>query len=188
MDPTKLLEADHRTVEALFDQIEKAEGAERMPLIQELETALKAHMQLEEEVVYPSMEPVTGEESVQEGVKEHELARKSLAEMVALAPDEPGFDGAMESVKAGIEHHVEEEESEYFPKFRKDGQSELDAMATPFMAKRMELGLPMDAAALAAASTKDELLEEAKKAGIEGTSSMTKDELAEALVGVMSSA
>ena len=181
MDPTKLLEADHRTVEALFDKIEKAEGAARTPFIDELATSVKAHMELEEQVVYPAMEPVTGAETVQEGVTEHELARKALADMVALAPDEPGFGAAMEAVKAGITHHVEEEERDVFPKLRKEGQEQLAAMATPFMTKRLELGLPMDADALEAASTKEELLEEAKLAEVDGAASMTKTQLAQAL-------
>jgi hypothetical protein len=43
----------------------------------------------------------------------------------------------------------------------------------------------MPAGALAKASTKDELAEEAANAGIDGASSMTKDELAEALSSVM---
>jgi hemerythrin superfamily protein len=186
VDPTKLLEADHRQVEDLFEKISKAKGEARMPLIDELATSLKAHMELEEQVVYPAMKPVTGEEPVEEGMTEHELARKTLAEMVALAPDEPGFGGALEAVKAGIEHHVEEEENEVFPKLRKEGSSELEAMATPFMKKRMELGLPMDGAAIAAASTKEELLDEARSAGIEGAASMTKEELADALSSAMS--
>ena len=94
--------------------------------------------------------------------------------------DEPGFGAALESTKAGIAHHVEEEEHDLFPQLRKAGNV-LEEMATPFMAKRLELGLPMDADALAAASTKDELLEEARSAGLEVTTSMTKAELAGAL-------
>jgi hypothetical protein len=92
----------------------------------------------------------------------------------------------MEATKAGIEHHVEEEEGEIFPKLRKDATL-LDQIATPFMQTRMDLGLPMDASALAAASTKEELLEEATSVGIEGAPSMTKDELAEALASIMTS-
>lgn len=184
MDPTKLLEADHRSVEDLFDRIEQAEGDDRTPLIEELRTSLSAHMQLEERALYPAMAPVTGEEAVEEGNTEHELARKALADVVELGPDEPGFGAALEALKAGIEHHVEEEENEVFPKLRKDGDI-LAKVATPIMAGRMELGLPMDADALAAASTRDELLEEARNAGIEGTASMNKDELAEALAGHM---
>ena len=181
MDPTKLLEADHRIVESLFEQIENAEGEERSALIQELVTSVRSHMELEEQVVYPAMEPVTGAEPVQEGVTEHELARKALADMIALAPDQPGFGAAFEAVKAGIEHHVEEEEGEVFPQLRKEGQEALTAMATPFMAKRLELGLPMDAEAIADASTKEELLEEARLAEVDGAASMTKTQLAQAL-------
>ena len=188
MDPTKLLEADHRIVESLFDQIENAEGEERTPLIEELATSLQAHMQLEEQVVYPVMEPITGAETVQEGVTEHELARKALQDMIALAPDQPGFGGALEAVKAGIEHHVEEEEGEVFPQLRSDGQEQLASITTTFMQKRMELGLPMDADALAAASTKEELLEEAKSAEVSGAASMTKTELAQALADKMAGA
>jgi hemerythrin superfamily protein len=185
MDVTRLLEADHRKVEALFDEIEGAEGDDRMPLIGQLTDALAAHMTLEEELVYPAMEPVTGAESVEEGESEHELARKALAELVALAPDGPGFGAALDAAKAGIDHHVEEEEGEVFPKLRTEGQQILGEMATPFMTRRLELGLPVDAAALAASSTKEELLEEARNGGIEGAASMNKDELAGALSELM---
>jgi hemerythrin superfamily protein len=185
MDPTKLLEADHRTVESLFEQIKKAKGEARMPLIDELATSVRGHMELEEQVLYPVMKPITGEEAVQEADTEHGLARKTLDEMMKLAPDKPGFEAALETVKAGIMHHVREEEGEVFPKLRSQGESVLQEIATPFMHKRTELGLPMNATSLAAASTKDELLTEAKNAGIEGTSSMTKDQLAEALVSTM---
>lgn len=185
MDVTKILEADHRKVEDLFEQIEKAEGEARTPLIDELATSLRAHMELEEQILYPAMEPITGAEPVQEGVTEHELARKALQDMIALAPDEPGFGAARDAVKAGIEHHVEEEENEVFPELRSDGPQVLEQIATPFMQKRQELGLPNDANALAEALTKDELVAEAKAAEVSGAASMTKTELAQALVDKM---
>ena len=186
MDVTKILEHDHREAEALFTRIEKADGADRQSAIDELDTALRAHMELEETVVYPRMAPVTGDEEVQEGNTEHALARDGLTAMLALAPDEPGFGAALEAVKAGITHHVEEEESDVFPKLRKDGAKVLAEMATPFMKKRVELGMPVEADALSAASTKDELVAEAEAAGIDGAGSMTKDELAGELAAAMS--
>jgi hemerythrin superfamily protein len=186
VDVTRILEADHRDVEALFRKIDRAEGAERTPFIDELASSLRAHMALEETVVYPAIKPVVGGEPVQEGETEHDLARKSLEEVLALAPDEPGFGAALESLKAGIEHHVTEEEDDLFPEVRTNGAKVLEELATPFMTKRLELGLPMTAPALSAASTKDELLAEATSAGIDGASSMKKDELAKALADTMS--
>jgi iron-sulfur cluster repair protein YtfE (RIC family) len=186
VDVTKMLEADHRHVEDLFKQIEKAEGAERQPFIDDLAASLRGHMALEEQVLYPAMQPVTGAEAVEEANTEHQLGRKLLDDVLRLAPDEPGFGAALDALEGGITHHVEEEETEVFPELRSDGASVLAEIATPFMAKRLELGLPMDAAALAAASTKDELLEEARSAGVEGAASMTKEQLAEALAAKMS--
>jgi hypothetical protein len=105
--------------------------------------------------------------------------------VLRLAPDEPGFGAALEALKGGISHHVEEEEGEVFPKLRKDSDL-LASIATPFMTTRVQLGLPMDAEALAKASTKEELLAEARSAHIEHAASMNKTELADALVGKMS--
>ena len=184
MDPTKMLEVDHRQVEALFKAIEKAEGDERAPLIEQLETALRAHMELEERIVYPAMARASGEDEVEEGNKEHELARKSLADMVALGPDEPGFGAALEATKAGIAHHVEEEERIVFPQLRSDGTI-FEQITSPFIHTRIDLGMPMDAALLATTATKNELLFEARAAGIEGASSMNKVDLAEALAATM---
>ena len=77
MDVTQILEADHREAEALFAKIEAADGKARQPFIDELAEALRGHMELEESVVYPAMEPVTGAEDVQEGKTEHDLRARA---------------------------------------------------------------------------------------------------------------
>src|SRR5205823_11266610 len=118
-DVTRMLEADHRQVEALFGKIEKADGSKRQPLIDELATALQGHLELEESVLYPQMESATGKEAVVEAQTEHKLARKALDEVLQLAPDEPGFGAALDAAKAGIAHHVHEEEKSVFPALRK---------------------------------------------------------------------
>ena len=181
MDVTRMLEADHRMVEGLFSQIESAKGQERAALVDELATALRSHMELEESVVYPKIEPVVGEEDIQEGKTEHELAKKALQDLVSLAPDEPGVGAALDALKAGIEHHVHDEEDEVFPKVRREGREVIESMADAFLAKRRELGMTVNTAALVEGATKEQLEEEAKGLDIEGTSSMDKQELAEAL-------
>jgi hemerythrin superfamily protein len=181
MDVTRMLEADHRMVEGLFAQIEEKKGAERQALVDELATALHAHMELEEQVIYPAMAPVTGEDKVEEGVTEHELAKKALADLIEQTPDGPAFGAALEAVKAGIEHHVEEEEQDIFPKLRKDGMDVVEGLAEPVMAKRQSLGMKVNTTALSVGATKEQLVEEAQGLEIDGAASMNKDELVKAL-------
>lgn len=182
MDPTKLLEADHRQVEALLARIRGAPPGERQTLVDELAAAVRGHLDLEETVLYPAMEDVTGPDTVQEAVTEHELTRKGLEEVVRLAPDAPGFAAALEIVKTGIGHHVEEEESEVFPLLRRDGAEVLAGIEAGFLARRVELGLPSDPGTIAAAHTKRELVEAAREQDIRGAASMSKSELAEQLM------
>jgi hemerythrin superfamily protein len=181
MDPTLLLEADHRQVEDLLDDIAEADGSQQAELVGLLATALRAHMDVEEQVVYPAMAPVTGQETVEEGVNEHNLVRKALEDVVELAGGGPGFKAALEVIKTGIEHHVSDEEGEVFPQLRQEGQEQLAAMEARFLAKRTELGLPSDPGTLAEHTAKRDLMEQAKAAGVRGRASMTKEQLAAAI-------
>lgn len=119
-DVTKMLEQDHREAEELFAKIKETNGAARAGLVTKLAEALKLHMQVEETIVYPAIAKQVdgGADMVKEAKTEHSGARKALADVEKLSPNEPGFDGALETLEAGISHHVEEEEEEVFPKFR----------------------------------------------------------------------
>ena len=124
-DVTKLLEQDHREAEDLFAKIKETNGAARAGLVTKLAGALKLHMQVEEKIVYPAIAKQVdgGDDMVDEATTEHDGARKALADVEKLSPNEPGFDGALEMLEAGISHHVEEEEEEVFPKFRESVSS-----------------------------------------------------------------
>ena len=188
----ELLESDHRTVEQLLDRIKKAEGEERRPLLQELQTSLAAHMQIEEDHLYSVVAQVLGDDEAQEARNEHSLARDGLSKMLELGPDDPGFEAALDMVKAGIDHHVEDEEGEVFPGLRDKASDQLRSLEPQVLAARQELGLPTEGASTSSevsgtatsdlsSATKDELYEKAKQADIPGRSQMTKDELVEAL-------
>jgi hemerythrin superfamily protein len=116
-DVIAILEADHREVEQLFEQIQRAQGSQRTKLVEKLASELTLHMSIEESLVYPRMARIDKEMS-SEAQAEHSLSRKVLKDLQRLAPDTPGFDGALEMLKAGIQHHVQEEEGEAFPKLR----------------------------------------------------------------------
>jgi hemerythrin superfamily protein len=157
------LETEHREVEQLLDQLTDAEDEEtQAPLVEELVTKLANHMDVEETEVYPELAALD-EEAAEEAETEHRLAREGitkLQELIGL----PGFGAAVEMVRAGIAHHVEEEEGEVFPKLR-----EASGVTTTSESEPSE------------EPSKADLYEEAQHADIPGRSSMTKEELADAL-------
>lgn len=165
------LERQHREAEDLLAQTEEAEDeSQQRPLVQRLLAAMAEHMEIEEREVYPELAKLD-EEMDQEARTEHDLARQGLATLEQMV-GKPGFGAAVAMVQAGIEHHVEEEEHEAFPKLR-------EAFGLPAPSSSRTRGTTTSGAD----SSKADLYEQAKQAGIEGRSSMSKDELAAALDG-----
>jgi hemerythrin-like domain-containing protein len=155
------LETEHREVESLLERLQKAQDAEtQASLVEQLVTAQLAHMELEESEVYPQLADLD-DEAVAEALTEHGLAREGVTKLQELI-GEPGFGAAVEMVRAGIAHHVEEEENEAFPLLRASARRDGNE-------------------SVAEGASKADLYEAAKRAGIEGRSTMTKDELAHAL-------
>ena len=112
------LERDHRKAEGLLKKLAKPkEASAHQALVDELLAAMAAHMDLEEQQLYPLLEDIDGD-MAREARTEHGLARTGLQQMAALV-GQPGFGAAVAMVRAGISHHVEEEEGEAFPKIRR---------------------------------------------------------------------
>jgi hemerythrin superfamily protein len=179
MDPFSMLEADHRQVEGLLKSLAGSKpGPDRQTMVDQLQGALDVHMQFEEGEVYPLVVQVMDQDTEEEAEVEHDLAREGLRKLKTMV-DAPGFGAAVEMVTGGITHHVEEEEGEIFPKLRKRvDKGEKERLASDLMAAKRAAGLP--AIDLRSAS-KEDLLKAAQAAGIEGRSSMTKEQLARAL-------
>ena len=117
---TDLLKQDHREAESLMAQLEKASGqsngASYRPIFEQLQTALYKHMMVEEEIFYPAVKGADDlEDQVVEAYDEHAEVKALLAQMNELDPATPEFQDALTTMKAGIEHHVAEEEGEMFP-------------------------------------------------------------------------
>jgi hemerythrin superfamily protein len=179
VDPFMLLEFDHRQVETMLEELEKSEpGPEREQLVQQLARSFEAHAQFEERAVYPLVVDVMDAETEQEAEVEHGLAREGVQKLVAMA-SEPGFGAAVEMLTGGIGHHVKDEENEIFPQLRQALTDDTKAqLASRLLAAKAEAGLPVVDPAVA---TKEQMVKAAEALGIEGRSSMTKEQLAEAL-------
>jgi hemerythrin-like domain-containing protein len=118
-DPVVLLKKDHREAEAMLKTLAASSpGARRKATLKKLDQALRLHMQIEEDDVYPLVAKLLGEEDAQEANIEHDLARDGLDKMQELV-DQPGFGAAVAMVTAGIKHHVKEEEHEMFPALKR---------------------------------------------------------------------
>jgi hemerythrin superfamily protein len=183
-DATTLLTKDHREVEQLFEQIKQTKGEGRQQLIDKMASELRLHMQVEEDLVYPSLEDLD-QELTEEAEAEHELSRHGLEDVLALAPDEPGFDAAIELLATGVKHHVEEEEKEAFPKLREslgeDGLRKLGAEIEAAKGNASDKPASRRKERKGDEPSKAELVKQARAAGIKGYSSMKKDELRTAL-------
>lgn len=121
MNAVDILTRDHREVDALIATLEQAgdstsSATNYRNTFEQLVNALSAHMQAEEQIFYPAMRNVEGEEElVEEAYDEHNLVKGLLLQMNSLEPSSTEFQENLKQMKAGIEHHVSEEEGEMFP-------------------------------------------------------------------------
>ena len=109
-DAIALLKEDHRKVEELFEQFEKAKGEGRKEkLALEICKELTIHTIIEEEIFYPSIEGKVDEDLLKESFVEHDAAKVLIAEIEAGGPSDEYYDAKVKVLKEEIEHHVEEE-------------------------------------------------------------------------------
>jgi hemerythrin superfamily protein len=124
-DAIEMLTADHRKVEKLFkeyDQLAEGEGSynEKETLAATICAELTIHAQVEEEIFYPAARDILDEEDlVDEAVVEHATAKDLIAQLADMSPDDELYDAKVKVLSELIEHHVEEEEDEMFPKLKK---------------------------------------------------------------------
>jgi hemerythrin superfamily protein len=120
-DALQLLRADHRKVQGLFGQFEKArDDAKKIALAQEICTELKVHAQIEEEIFYPAARDALKEQDlIDEATVEHASAKELIAQIEGMQPGDELFDAKVTVLGEYIKHHVKEEHNEIFPKLKK---------------------------------------------------------------------
>ena len=141
-DAIALLKQDHRTVEELFAQFEKASGDGRKEkLARQICLELSVHAQIEEEIFYPACEGAVEEDLLKEAYVEHDGAKLLIAEIEAGGPSDEFYDAKVKVLSEQIEHHVKEEEQRIegmFAQARKAGL-DMDALGERLAARKAEL-------------------------------------------------
>jgi iron-sulfur cluster repair protein YtfE (RIC family) len=117
-DVIKLLEQEHREVEDLFAKAETTSGAAKQQVVTKIASELTIHTQAEEQFVYPAMREAGLGDLVDEAVAEHQKVKDLVAQLEAMDGSTSDVDPVLQQLKADVQHHVEEEESDGFPKFR----------------------------------------------------------------------
>ena len=124
-DALALLKADHKEVNGLFKEYEKmaeaeADAEERQTLAEQICDMLTVHATIEEEIFYPAArESEVDSDLLDEAEVEHASAKDLIAQIKGMSPDDELYDAKVKVLGEYVNHHVEEEEGEMFPKCRK---------------------------------------------------------------------
>jgi len=134
VDAIVLLKEDHKVVERLFKQFEKAGDdayKTKQKLVKQIVEELSVHAFIEEQLFYPAARakvPET-EEHVLESLEEHHIVKWVLSELAGMDPKDERYDAKVTVLAENVRHHVEEEEQEWFPEVRKGmGRKELQEL------------------------------------------------------------
>ncbi len=141
-DLIALLKKDHADVKKLFKQFEQSEDAdEKDSIAEEICEMLTVHATCEEEIVYPAAHDAFEGDDVKlvnEATIEHATAKDLIGQIESMDSSDEMFDSTVKVLSEYINHHVEEEEGEMFPKLKKSGL-DLDALGEQVARRKDEL-------------------------------------------------
>lgn len=141
-DAIAMLKADHRKVEDLFEQFEKArDTARKQTIATQICNELKIHTTIEEELFYPAFRGKIEDDTLDEAYVEHDGAKVLVNDIMAASPDEDFYDAKVKVLSEEIKHHVREEEMPSDGMFAQCRQTDVDLveLRDRMMARKMEL-------------------------------------------------
>ena len=123
-DAITVLKNDHKEVKKLFRQFEQAgdNATQRKgALVTSIIAELIRHTYIENECMYPEVRKLLPEleDDVLESYEEHHVADLLCLELSTMSPGDEHFDAKTTVLIENVEHHIDEEERDWFPKVRK---------------------------------------------------------------------
>ena len=122
-DAIVMLRDDHKEIRRLFREV-RALGPDattaRGKLAEQILEALTVHTYIENEVMYPRMRELVPDvdSEILESYEEHHVADLLGTELAVMPPDAEHFAAKLTVLMENVEHHIEEEEGEWFPTVR----------------------------------------------------------------------
>lgn len=121
-DVVDILTADHREMIGLLELIEKTtDPAERRALADAATAEIVRHSVAEELFVYPvyTREVTDGADEVEHDKEEHQDLEETLVKLEGVDSEDADFLRLVRELKGQLDHHVDDEESDQFPKLRR---------------------------------------------------------------------
>ena len=143
-DAIAILTADHKKVKALFKQFAKlkddeGDESEKREIVEQICQELTVHATIEEEVFYPAVrEELDEPDLMDEALVEHAGAKDLIAQLKEMSPEDDLYDAKVTVLGEQIDHHVEEEEGEMFPKAKK-AKMDLEQLGAQLLERKEEL-------------------------------------------------
>jgi hemerythrin superfamily protein len=150
-DAIVLLKSDHKEVKELFEKYEKTKDhssdEQKMEIAKKVCGALLIHMEIEEKFFYPRVrQQIDDNDLMNEALVEHNGAKDLIKQLGEMKASDPMFDAKIKVLSEQIDHHVEEEETDMFPKARKSGIDLIELGRELFEAKnKMRVGRGLQA-------------------------------------------
>jgi hemerythrin superfamily protein len=135
-DAIDLLKADHRKVESLFSQFERARS-NKQNILDQIIKELSIHATVEENLVYPLIDD-EDHDMAMEANEEHHVVKMMLAELADIPADKDIVKAKVRVLKEIVNHHVKEEERDILPKLKKSG-ADLDRLAEDILRRKQQL-------------------------------------------------
>ncbi len=141
-DAIVLLKNDHKDIKRLFRQFEKAgknATSAKGDTVRRVIELLTVHTYLENEIMYPQVRALLPEveDDVLESYEEHHVADVLCMELWGMDPGDERFVAKTTVLIENVEHHIEEEEQEWFPKVRDGlGRAKLQEIGQQMADKR----------------------------------------------------
>ncbi len=169
-DVVDLIISDHRELQDKFARM-RSTPDERPMLVPVVAALLVAHSRAEEEEVYPVARDEAGEsDEVAHSQEEHIEAEELLERLQDLDHTSSEFDDVLEELMEAVSHHIEEEEESVLPGLRTQlSDQRRDELGEAFIRSRDD-----HMGEQAGDATKEQLLQQARNAGLDVTSSMSK--------------
>lgn len=138
---TTMIRMDHGHVTALFHRYRLSTGTLRkQSLVKNACLALEIHAQLEEEIFYPALAKVMGDnELLAKSKPEHDEMRQLIARLREMRAGSSEFDQTFFELMRVVLHHVADEESTLLPEAERAIPDQLGELGMQMTKRRMQL-------------------------------------------------